>query len=57
VFGIITSGSFNKLTPGRRREYADYVAEAKRAETKARRIEKILPMIRSGSGLNDTYRS
>ena len=48
--------AFEKLTPGRRREYADYVAEAKRPETKARRIEKIMPMIRSGAGLNDAYR-
>jgi len=48
--------AFDKLTLGRRREYADYVADAKRAETKARRIDKILPMIRSGAGLNDTYR-
>ncbi len=49
-------GAFDKLTPGRQREYAGYIAEAKRADTKARRIEKILPMITAGKGLNDRYR-
>lgn len=48
--------AFDKLSPGKRREYADHVAEAKRADTKARRVEKILPMIRSGAGLHDKYR-
>lgn len=48
--------AFDKLTLGKRREFAEHVAEAKRADTKARRIEKILPMIRSGVGLQDKYR-
>ena len=48
--------AFDKLRPGQQREYANYVAEAKRADTKQRRIEKILPMIRAGAGLNDRYR-
>ena len=48
--------AFADLTLGKRREYAEHVAEAKRAETRVRRIEKILPMIRAGVGLNDTYR-
>jgi len=48
--------AFTALTKGRQREYADYVAEAKRAETKASRLEKILPMIAAGVGLNDKYR-
>ncbi len=47
---------FNALTPGKQREYAEYIAEAKRAETRARRLEKILPMIRAGHGLNDKYK-
>lgn len=50
------SAAFAKLTPGRQREYADHVATAKRAETRARRMEKILPMILAGRGLNDKYR-
>ncbi len=48
--------SFNKLTPGRQREYSEYIAAAKRDDTKAKRIEKVLPMIRDGIGLNDRYR-
>lgn len=51
-----THARFGALKPGLRREYADYIAEAKRPETKQRRIEKILPMIKSGVGLNDKYR-
>ncbi len=49
--------SFATLNPGKRREYADYVASAKRNETKVKRIEKILPMIESGVGLHDKYRT
>lgn len=48
--------AFKELTKGKQREYADYIADAKRAETKAKRIEKVLPMIESGIGLNDKYR-
>lgn len=48
--------AFTNLRPGQQREYADYVAEAKRDDTKQRRIEKILPMILAGKGLNDRYR-
>ena len=50
------SAQFDALNPGRKREYADYISEAKRADTKHRRIEKILPMITSGVGLNDKYK-
>ena len=49
--------SFPKMTKGKQREYADYVSSAKRAETKQSRIEKILPMIVEGIGLNDKYRN
>lgn len=49
--------AFAKLTPGRQREYADYIADAKKADTKTRRLKKILPMIVAGKGLNDKYRS
>lgn len=47
---------FNALTPGKQREYTEYIAEAKRSETRTRRLEKILPMIRAGHGLNDRYK-
>lgn len=48
--------AFDALSPGKRREYADHVAEAKRADTKERRLEKIAPMIEAGVGLHDRYR-
>ena len=48
--------SFEAVTPGKRREYAEYVASAKREETRLKRVEKVLPMIEEGVGLNDRYR-
>lgn len=48
--------AFAKLTPGRQREYSEYIEQAKRQDTKQRRISKILPMIADGIGLNDQYR-
>jgi len=51
-----TRKAFDALTPGKRREYADHVAEAKREATRQRRVEKIMPMIRAGVGLHDQYR-
>ena len=47
---------FDGLTGGKQREYAEYIAEAKRDETKVKRLTKILPMITNGVGLNDKYR-
>ncbi len=48
--------NFKSMRLGLQREYADYVADAKREDTKRRRIEKILPMINKGVGLHDKYR-
>ena len=50
------TAAFRELTPGRQREYANYIAEAKREATRQSRTEKILPMIIAGKGLNDRYR-
>ena len=47
---------FNAMSKTCRREYADYISEAKREETKSRRVEKIIPMILDSVGLNDKYR-
>ena len=47
---------FRKLAPYKQHEYAEYVSQAKRADTRKRRLEKILPMIEAGRGLNDRYR-
>lgn len=48
--------AFNKLSPGKRREYCLYIDEAKREETRENRVQKIIPMILSGIGLNDKYK-
>ncbi len=48
---------FASRTPGKQREYAEYIAEAKREEMKVKRLAKIIPMIVDGAGLNDKYRS
>jgi len=48
--------SFDALTKGRQREYAEHISLAKRDETKAKRLDKILPMIKAGIGLGDKYR-
>ena len=48
--------AFERLTPGRQREFAHYVSEAKRETTRVRRTEKIVPMIQQGIGLSDRYR-
>lgn len=49
--------AFQKLSPGKQREYAEHISSAKREETKRNRLEKIIPMIRSGQGLHEKYRN
>jgi len=34
--------AFGSLTPGRQKDYAEYISQAKRAETKLKRLAKIL---------------
>lgn len=51
----ILENKFNQLSLSKKRDYAEYISSAKKAETKARRLEKILPMILEGIGLNDKY--
>jgi uncharacterized protein YdeI (YjbR/CyaY-like superfamily) len=46
---------FNTLSKAKQREYAEYIGEAKRQETKRKRLAKITPMILAGIGLNDKY--
>jgi len=48
---------FAALTKGRQRDFAEHIANAKRDDTKRKRLEKILPMIKAGEGLHDRYRS
>lgn len=47
--------AFNNLTPYKQKEYCEYIAIAKREQTKKTRLEKITPMILNGVGLNDKY--
>ena len=48
-------GTFESLTLSKKRDYSEYITGAKKQETKERRLEKILPMIKGGIGLNDKY--
>ena len=48
--------SFEDLKLSFKREYCDYISEAKRLKTKSDRLEKIIPMILEGKGLHDKYR-
>ncbi|MCA5005122.1 DUF1801 domain-containing protein [Sphingobacterium bovistauri] len=48
--------AFYKLTAGRQKEYIEYINEAKQDKTKIARLEKIIPTILSGKGLNDKYK-
>jgi len=51
------ASAFKNLTPGKQREYADYISEAKREATKESRLQKITPMIIEGKGLHDKYKN
>ena len=48
--------AFFALSPGKQKEYSNYIAEAKQLKTKLSRIGKISPMILAGKGLHDKYR-
>ncbi|MDH3223537.1 MAG: YdeI/OmpD-associated family protein, partial [Gemmatimonadota bacterium] len=45
--------AFDGLTPGRQRGYVLHFSGAKQSETRAARIEKSIPRILAGKGLND----
>ena len=45
--------AFETLTPGRQRAYLLYFSSAKQAKTRESRIEKYLPKILNGKGLDD----
>ncbi len=45
--------AFETLTPGRQRAYLLYFAAPKQSKTRSSRIEKYIPIILSGKGLND----
>lgn len=45
--------AFQALTPGRQRAYLLYFSSAKQSKTRTSRIEKCIPEILNGKGLND----
>lgn len=47
--------AFEKLSPSHRREYAEWIAEAKREETRARRIAQAIEWIGAGKTRNWKY--
>jgi len=49
--------AFEGLTPGRQRGYILYFSQPKQEKTRMSRIEKCIPLILSGVGLHDKYKS
>lgn len=45
--------AFEALTPGRQRAYIFYFSQAKQSKTRETRVEKSIPQILNGRGLND----
>jgi len=48
--------SFDSMGKGKQREFAEYISTAKQDKTKNARLEKIIPLLEKGIGLNDKYR-
>lgn len=49
----VLKNAFEALTPGRQRGYLLYFSQARQAKTREARIEKYIPKILSGKGLDD----
>jgi uncharacterized protein YdeI (YjbR/CyaY-like superfamily) len=49
--------AFNKLSPGKQKDYNLHIADAKQEKTKLKRLEKIIPMILENKGLHDKYKN
>jgi len=56
VNDVLTS-KFEELGLTKKREFTDYINEAKREATQLKRLEKIIPMILNGVGLYDKYKN
>ncbi|MFY0594613.1 YdeI/OmpD-associated family protein [Roseivirga sp.] len=48
--------SFEAHSLTNRRDFTEYISTAKRESTRQTRLEKIIPMIQNGIGLNDKYK-
>lgn len=47
---------WKSLPPSHKREYIDWISDAKREQTRENRLSKTLEMLSAGKGLNDKYR-
>ena len=56
-FSNLLTKPFNALTLANKREFSDYISDAKRDETKVKRIEKIIPMTLNSRGLHENYKN
>jgi len=48
--------AFASFTFYKQKEFCEHINDAKQEKTKLRRLEKVLPLIKKGVGLNDSYR-
>jgi uncharacterized protein YdeI (YjbR/CyaY-like superfamily) len=48
---------FDALSPYKQREFCEHIISAKQEKTKLSRLEKIIPMVEAGIGLNDKYKN
>lgn len=48
--------AFETFSTFKQKEFCEYISQAKQEKTKLRRLAKIIPLILSGTGLNDAYR-
>lgn len=48
--------AFNRFRTAQQCDFADYISSAKQDATKQKRLEKIIPLMRDGVGLNDKYK-
>ncbi len=51
----VVAKKFEEMTPGFRREYCDWIADAKRDETRAKRVETAMEWIAEGKNRNWKY--
>ncbi|MEQ8910093.1 MAG: YdeI/OmpD-associated family protein [Vicingaceae bacterium] len=51
------ASSFDQLSPGKQKDFANHISDAKQEKTKLKRLEKIIPMIKDGVGLHDKYKN
>lgn len=54
---LIFRNAFEALTPSRQRGYIIYFSQPKQSQSRCDRIEKMIPNILNGIGMNDKYKS